>query len=91
MAEFSDVEWRLLVLLGGVSDGRASRPGNLGIEIWSRKPDTPHRKPQHYARSAGKALRSLERRGYAECRSDRGGEFGWMITAAGLAAIGAAK
>lgn len=66
---------------------RVLGPGGIGAEIWGQ----PYRKPQAYARIAGKVLNALRKKGLADWRSEvclhPDPQYGWMITFNGLKAM----
>ena len=66
---------------------RVLGPGYIGAEIWGQ----PYRKPQAYARIAGKVLIALRKKGLADWRSEiclhPDPQYGWTITFDGLKAL----
>lgn len=64
---------------------RVLGPGYIGAEIWG----TPHRKPQAYARTAGKILNALRKKNLVDWRSEEfpTRDYGWVITFDGLKAL----
>jgi hypothetical protein len=69
----SDVERRIL---NELSCARPLRPGYIGAGVWGGS--HVFRKPQSYARAAGKILKSLEKKGYARFVVLKRGDFGWV-------------
>lgn len=49
--------------------------GHVGDAIWGRV----HRKPQHYARPAGRLLHWMKRRGLVQCPLNSDGFFWWRL------------
>lgn len=83
----TEAQRRMLALLG--TKRSPFPPGILGCELW--RPESPTAKPQSYARPAGNLLNALRRLGFArwtKCWGSR--QWGWEITAAGVAALEAA-
>lgn len=61
---------------------KRTRAGHFGQELAGA--NDRMRKPQSYARSGGKALNRLEKRGYARRFYTYDSNWGWEITEAGL-------
>lgn len=60
-----------------VLDDQPSGPGYIGNMVWGNG----YRKPQSYARTAGKVLNALRAKGLAEWGG--GNDWGWVLTMAG--------
>jgi hypothetical protein len=56
---------------------------NLGVMLWGKA----HRKPQSYARPAGRLLHEMKRRGLVVQYYDGRHFFLWKLTAAGMAKV----
>lgn len=87
--EFTDAERRVLTVLARFGSNRLLGPGTIGGQIWG----SPHRKPQDYARTAGRILNRLRDRGLVEWTSFRGFEgeaqdWGWRLSARGRETFG---
>lgn len=71
----SPIEKRMLALLDRT---RPERPGNLGQKLWGKHGD--RKSPARFARSAGRVLNALRKKGLAEwiVTSDRNRDWGWV-------------
>jgi hypothetical protein len=82
MPDLSNIQRRML----GILDDTPRRVGWLGAKLWFATTQGFNRQPQHFARPAGKVLRALEAVGLARWCSNPS-DWGWVITAAGRAAL----
>jgi hypothetical protein len=80
----TDIERRMLRELAKL-DGQPSGPGSLGATLWGEQ-NEGSRKPQAFARGAGKVLNRLRRRGQVDWVR-RAESWGWIITAVGREAL----
>jgi hypothetical protein len=79
---------RLLVKL--TANGSLVRPGYFGTEFWAESKSAKHRRPQHFARAAGRLLNRLKKAGMAEWTASGQGQiedWGWRATAEGKCAV----
>ena len=81
-AGMTDIERRMLEELRD-RDGAPIGPGYLGTQLWD---NANQRKPQAFARPAGRVLNRLKRQGYAAWIQTETG-WGWIITSAGERAL----
>ena len=90
--ELTEAQKKVLLHMAQYKDTMLLGPGGIGAGALA-KPDSVQRKPQAYARVAGKVLNALQKKGLVGYVTDRDliydlpGDWGWQLSVAGRALV----